>query len=70
VLVVAEVVDAAQRDLLVVVVAFAGPGGQAAGRAAPADGDFLQVREGERGVVVDGALDRALQALRRYRHAF
>jgi len=45
VLVVAEVFDAAQRDLLVVV-ALAGPGGQVAEGAAPSDGDFLQVRVG------------------------
>lgn len=44
VFVVAEVLDAAERDSFVAVVALAGPGVHVAERPAPADGDFLQVR--------------------------
>ena len=68
VLVVAEVFDAAQRDLLVVIVAFTSPGDQVAEGAAPSDGDFLQVRMGEGGMVVDGPLDQVFQALGRCWH--
>jgi hypothetical protein len=41
--------------------AVSGPGSEVAERAAPADGDFLQVRMGEGGVVVHRALDEVLE---------
>jgi hypothetical protein len=44
VFVVAAVLDAAERDSFVAVVALAGPGVRGAERPASADGDFLQVR--------------------------
>src|SRR5262249_10702343 len=67
----AEVLDAAQRDLLVIVVALAGPSIHVAERPAPADGDFLQLRMqvGEGRAVVDGSLGQLFEALGRYRHA-
>ena len=34
------------------------------------DGDFLQLRVGEGGVVVDGSLDELFEALGRYRHGY
>ena len=47
----------------------ANPELQVAERAAPSDGDFLQVRVGQGGVVVDGSLDQVFQALERCWHA-
>ena len=54
--VVAEVLDAAQLDGVVVV--FAEVAGQVAVGAAPADGDLFQRRPALGGVVVDGSLDQ------------
>jgi hypothetical protein len=57
---VAEVLDAAQRDGVVVVLAEVA--GQVAVGAAPADGDLFQGRPALGGVVVDGAFDEVFQA--------
>ncbi len=54
---------AAGRDLLIVVVAFSGPGDQVAEGAAPAGGDFLQAGMGEGGVVVYGPSMRSSRRL-------
>jgi hypothetical protein len=63
--VVAEVLDAAQLDGVVV---FAEVAGQVAVGAAPADGDLFQRRPALRGVVVDGPLDQLFEAAGRHGH--
>jgi hypothetical protein len=63
---VAEVLDAAQLDGVVVV--FAEVAGQVAVGAAPADGDLFQCRPALGGVVVDGALDQLFEAAGRHGH--
>ncbi|MGF7234450.1 MAG: hypothetical protein ACQSGP_05765, partial [Frankia sp.] len=65
----AEVLDAAQSDLLVVVVALAGPGAQVAEPAASPDRDLLEGRVGLGGAVVHGAFDEVLEAFGWYWHA-
>src|SRR6185369_7679193 len=65
----AEVLDPAESDLLVVVVALAGPGAQVAEPAAPPDRDLLEGRVGPRGTVVRAAprATGADRAARRHR---
>src|SRR6266487_2452702 len=65
---IAEVLDAAQLDG--VVVAGAEVAGQVAVGAAPGDGDFLQRGPALGGVMVDSALDQLFEAAGRHGHGF